>query len=171
MIRNNKQSGFTLIETLLYVVLFSFIMVGTLISIYGIMGSSARNKTKAMIEEEGSFIIGKIDWALTGAKNLEVNNSGKKLSIIKSGITEENQITISYSDGIISIQKGSHASKILNNANIKISCPEYVCFIYESGSGDGINPESITALITLTALTSEGKSISEDFSTHKYLHK
>ncbi len=77
----SKNSGFTLIETMIYIALFALIMTGTIVSIYGILGSSARNQLKAMVQEEGSFLVGKVDWSLNGASSIEVRDNGFSLTL------------------------------------------------------------------------------------------
>ena len=62
-----KNNGFTLIETLIYSVLLSLIIAGSLVGVYQIISSSDKLSTKAFIEQEGNFLLRKINWALTGA--------------------------------------------------------------------------------------------------------
>jgi len=68
--------GFTLIETLIYSFLLSFIIVGALVGIYQIISSADKLTTKAFIEQEGNFLLRKINWAITGATNLSVDLDG-----------------------------------------------------------------------------------------------
>ena len=56
----------------------------------------------------------------------------------------------------------------LNNSNIGVSG---VTFIHTLSSSDGVNPESISAVITVNATTSDGHVFSRNFSTVKYLRK
>lgn len=180
--KNKKQkynSGFTLIEAVIYVALFALIMTGALVSIYGILGSSARNQTKAMIAEEGSFLLGKIDWALSGAESISLPfdqdgdgiESGTTLSLKKFGAGSENPIVISLSDNNLVIRRGNNPANTLNNSNTFIACAPEGCFTHQSSSGDGINPESLEAKFTVSSKTSEGLSFSQDFSTIKFLRK
>ena len=180
--KNKKQkcnSGFTLIEAIIYIALFALIMVGALVSIYGILGSSARNQTKAMVAEEGSFLLGKIDWALSGAESISLpfdldgdgTESGTILSIKKFGASLDNPIVISLSEGNFVIRRGNNSSNTLNNSNITISCALEGCFTHNSSSGDGINPESLEAKFTVSSKTPEGLFFLQDFSTIKFLRK
>ena len=63
--------GFTLIETLVYLALYTIIIGGTLAAAYGMVESAARNETMAMVEEEGNFLIGKIDWILADTVSVQ----------------------------------------------------------------------------------------------------
>jgi len=171
--------GFTLIETVIYIALFAFIMTGALVSIYGILGSSARNQTKAMVQEEGSFLLGKIDWALSGVEtiNLPDDSDGDgieldlTLSVKKFDTSPENPIVITLSGGDFTISRGGGAAQTLNNTDVTVSCDPLGCFTYRAETGDGINPESLEAKFNVSALTSEGLPFSQDFSTIKYLRK
>ncbi|MEJ0001782.1 MAG: hypothetical protein WDN09_01165 [bacterium] len=70
---------------------------------------------------------------------------------------------------------GIYDGQNLNNSNVTITCNPPAggsgCFTYNTGTGDGINPESVTADFTLNTRTSEGLSYSQEFSTIKYLRK
>ena len=172
MHRSNDR-GFTLIETMVYLAIYAIIMTGALVSAYAIFGSSARNQTKAMVQEEGSFLIGKIDWALTGVQTINApaaGTSGNILSLTKYDLTVGNPVIITVASGVVSITRGG-VTKPLSNSNVVITCPAAGCFTHVSASGDGINPEYATSTFTTSAKTSEGLSFTQDFSTVKYLRK
>lgn len=175
----SHSKGFTLIETMVYLALYAIIMTGALVSVYAIFGSSARNQTKAMVQEEGSFLIGKTDWALSGTQSIALppaNSSGDILQVTKYDTTVGNPVVITCSSchnvsgGNMYITRGGITTQ-LNNSNVKIICPVQGCFTHTSASGDGINPENATSSFTVSTQTSEGLSFSQDFSTVKYLRK
>lgn len=168
--RNRTKGGFTLIETIIYVALFAFIMTSALVSVYSILSSSARNQTKAMVQEEGSFLLGKIDWALSGISSASVSNGGNTLSVIKFDTSIASPVVITLQNESFFIKRGGGPSRQLNNTNVTVSCASD-CFERVAGSGDGINPESVEANFTVSAKTSDGLSFSQDFSTIKYLRK
>lgn len=166
------REGFTLIETVIYIALFALIMSGTLVSIYGIIGSSIKNQTRAMLESEGSFLIGKMDWYLNGAKSISVEENGNIVSISKfSG--ENIKVSISE-EGIMEVEKEGTTLE-LSNSNVKVTCPLTLtnknCFIKTENSDNGIKTESIYVSFILNSLTSDGLPISQNFSTIKYLRK
>lgn len=51
--------AFTLIETVIYIALFSFIMSSVLLSVYGMTQSGTQFATKNMTANEGEFVISK----------------------------------------------------------------------------------------------------------------
>lgn len=172
--KTHTNKGFTLIETIVYLAIFAIIMTGTLSSVYAIFSSSARNQTKALAQEEGSFLLAKIDWALTGAQSINnpnANASGDTLSLNKFSPFSGNPLVISITGGEMTISRAGNPASILNNSNTTITCPPTSCFTHTSASGDGINPESLTARFTVHATTSDGLPFSQDFTTVKYLRK
>lgn len=165
------NKGFTLTETIIYVALFALIITGTLSSVYGILEANVRNQNKVMVQEEGAFILGKIDWALTGISSVGVDLAGKILTVTKSN-PSFNPLVISIDDdGNVFIERAGGGSKRLNNSNISVSCAPAGCFERTLASGDGINPESISADIIVNSRSSDGTPYSQHFSTIKYLRK
>lgn len=196
-----NQRGFTLVETMIYIALFAFIILGALVSIYGILGASTRNQTKAMVQEEGSFLLGKMDWVLSGTKNASVSTDGLTLTAVRYDGTTMT-IKVSMPDGNTTIDRGS-GEKELNNSNVSIvpvcsdgedndgdtladfpDDPDCATandndetnvtsglFTYTAGSGDGINPKSVAVKFSVKSRTSEGLPYSQEFSTIKYIRQ
>ena len=165
------QRGFTLIEVVIYIGLFAFIMTGALISVYSVFSTASHNQAKVLVQEEGSFILGKIEWTSSSISSANVSPDGLTLSVIKVDPTFGNPIVINISGGTASITRGSNPSQTLSNSNVSISCPVGGCFTHTLSGGTGINPESVSAKFTALSRTSEGVPFSQDFSTIKYLRK
>ena len=159
--------GFTLIESIIYIGIFSFIMTGSLVAIYSIISSSARNQSKAMANEEGTFLINKIDWALSGTKTASINTNGEILTIEKFDTPTDNPIVISITNEKMSIKRGNNISKNLNNSNTIISCPQIGCFTKQLPTD--LDPKSIQTQFTITTKTSEGAEYSQGFTTIKFI--
>ncbi len=62
----NHNKGFTLIETVIYIGLFTILMGTGFIAVYNLIEGSNRLNTRAVTAEEGNFVLRKINWALTG---------------------------------------------------------------------------------------------------------
>jgi prepilin-type N-terminal cleavage/methylation domain-containing protein len=168
------QRGFTMLETIIYLALFAMIMSGALVSAYGLIGSGARNQTKALVQEEGTFLLGKIDWALTGVKTINlpvVGSPGNTISVTKFDSSVGNPIVISISGSTMTITRGGNPIQALNNSNVAVTCAPAGCFSHSASTASGINPESVSAAFTITAKTAEGLTFSQDFSTIKFLRK
>jgi type II secretory pathway pseudopilin PulG len=65
MFAPNKQLGFTLIETIIYIGLFSLIFTGIFMSIHPLFTGAARMTRNIAIEGESAFILAKIEYALS----------------------------------------------------------------------------------------------------------
>lgn len=165
---SNKQQGFSLIETLIYIGLFAIIMSGIIAVAYAIFESSGRNQTKTMVQEEGNFLLAKINWALTGATAINQpasgnsDNSDNTLTLTKGG----SHLTFSLSGGNLVLQ-----SAVLNNSNITVLTPVTNPTFVFTHTGTGSNPESVTARFTLQTKTPNGQIYTQDFQTTKYLRK
>jgi len=171
-----KSGGFTLIEVVVYIGLFAIIVGGAFVTAYSIIDSIGRNQSKAMIQEEGDFLIGKINWAFSGAQSITLpaiippakSASGSTLSLAKWDTSIGNPIVITPSGSDLVISRGPNDPRPLNNSNIQVSD---LNFEHISTLGDGITPESVKSSFTLSAKTPRGEIISHTFSTTNYLRK
>jgi type II secretory pathway pseudopilin PulG len=160
------NKGFTLIETLVYLGLYSIIMTGALVSVYSIFSSSAHNEARSMVQEEGSFLIGKIDWAMSNAKIISAPAStGSTLTLTRYDGTV---VTLSLTGTDLQIVDSGGAPQTLNNTNVKISS---LTFTHVLPTSDGVNPESVGAVFTIATRSSDGLAFTRSFSTLKYLRK
>lgn len=164
--RVKSSAGFSLIEIIIYLALFSIIMSGSVVTVYQIIQNSNSLQTKVILEEEGNFILAKLNWALTGAQaNTNIESPG---------------VGISSSTLIIKTLPGNilRAQADLNNGNIR----------FNGGTGNllELNPERITvtslnfsqpvageiqASVTLTALSNDGKIFSRTLHITKHLRR
>ncbi len=151
--------GFSLIETVIYVGLFTLCIGGLVIASYMFFETSERNQTKAMLQEEKNFVSAKIKWTLSGAKTINlpaIGASGSTLSALNyDGTTHV--ITLSGTD----IKLGA---TVLNNSNVLISR-----LVFMHTYAGGTNPESVEAGFTITSKTPDGKTVSEEASTTGFL--
>ncbi len=152
-----KQHGFTLIETLVYLALFALIIGGLVVAAYMLFETSDRNQTKAMMQEEENFLLGKINWTLSGASSVSVPVAHSLLVTKYDGTI----VTITASDGTMKLN-----GTPLNNSNVTVSN-----LVFIRTYAGGTNPESIEAGFTASARTPTGIIISEIASTTRYLRK
>src|SRR4030042_5686193 len=119
-----SQAGFTLIESLLYIALFSIIIGGALVAVYQMIESSDAVSAKNIVEMEGSFLLRKIDWALTGISDTCTPALGA-LCVNKTNFAD-NPIKIGYdaaakSAWMIRGTEGVGSDDILTSGNIEIT--------------------------------------------------
>lgn len=123
-----SQNGFTLIETLIYVAFFAM-LVGTLLSItYQTISSTDQINKKIAIQQEGNFLLKKIDWSLTGVDLAA--NAGNPVAIPSSGTANQLQV-YKYASGLNPIAFALNGSNMemtaggvttqLNSSNVTIN--------------------------------------------------
>ncbi|MDP3741157.1 MAG: prepilin-type N-terminal cleavage/methylation domain-containing protein [bacterium] len=155
------QKGFTLIETLIYLALFSIIIGGVLVSAYQIIQASTQSQENALVQEEGHFLVAKINWALTGAQTISVPTAGT------SSPTDLNVTKFDSSNPVFLVNADQLLlnGAILNSNSVKI---ENVNFTHTDISPTDDLPAELQADFRVTSkLTGQF----QDFSTTKYLRK
>jgi len=164
-----RQCGFTLIETLVYLGLFALVMTGIVAAAYSMLELSGRTQARGTLTAEGNFLLGKINWGLSGASGVNPpasGSSGNTLTFTKAG----SSLSFAFSGGNLTLQRGANPVATLNNSNVTVAVTPPATSIF-SHTGSGVNPESVTASFTLSITTPNGASLSQDFSTTKYLRK
>jgi prepilin-type N-terminal cleavage/methylation domain-containing protein len=175
MKNHSTQKGFTLIEVVVYLGLFSVLMSGVIVSAYNIIESEKRNETKGLLNNEAEYIVGKINWALTGAQVVNIptpGTSGSLLSLNRvistaNGVPTITSVSIGLSVTDITITIGSNPSEKLNNNDTEIT---NLTFSRNSGTSSG-SPESVTATATVRMRTPNGSYITRDISTTSYIRQ
>ena len=158
----SKQQGFTLIEVLIYLGLFSVIFVSLLASAFVILRGINSTETKAMVLEEGNFLLAKFDWAVAGATAVSVVSNPPSLNISRFS----NPITLTFSLNGNNLQMNRGAGAVtLNNSNVIVSNLVF------SNIGAGTQVESVQVTFILSAKTSSGQDYSQTFIATKYLKK
>ena len=154
----NNKSGFTLIETLIYMVLFAIVIGGGMVATYQIIEATDADHNHVILQEEANFLLRKINWALTGANSFSIISSPPSLSITKTGSPT---IIFNENSNNLQITRGTGSPIILNSSNITVT---NLSFLPISG-GTGI-----TTSFALTTVQN-GRPASQTFSTTKYLRK
>ncbi|OGI57592.1 hypothetical protein A3B85_00770 [Candidatus Nomurabacteria bacterium RIFCSPHIGHO2_02_FULL_37_13] len=101
MTSSGKNSGFTLIETILYIALFSLLIGTAFVTVYQLIDSSGKLNIKNTTQGEGNFVLRKINWTMIGTSTFSISGS---------------ELTINKYDGItvkIKLGSGADAGKIL----------------------------------------------------------
>lgn len=112
MLIKNNTKGFTLIETLLYLALFTLIIGGGMAAAYQIIQSTEATHQKVIIQEEADFLLRKLEWALSGATVGNVSFTATTLTVTISGVP----VTFSW-DGNDNITLDS---ALLNSSFVKV---------------------------------------------------
>lgn len=163
--------AFSLIETIIYLALFGILMGGAVVSAANLFESQSRSHTTSVIEDEGNFLIGKINWALYGAEAVTsppLGSSGTTLTITKWDTAVGNPLVINQNGTNLTLSRAGGTAVVLNNSNVAIS---NLSFQHIAGSGDGVQPEGLKTSFTLTALTPNGMVVSRSFTSTNYVRK
>ncbi len=120
-----KNKGFTLLETIIYLALFSVLMSGALVTVYTLLQSGTQNLGGASIQSEGLFVNRKLTWALSGATAVTVPDS-HTLIVTRPDLGAQSPLTITAFDEVFTIQRGTGSRVPFSNtymvvANIDIT--------------------------------------------------
>lgn len=85
----NEAKGFTLLESILYIGLFSALFTGILTSVYPLFSAAQQVQTRLLLENESNFILSKIEYALTQTMS---SSEGKIISPLEN--TSSNELIV-----------------------------------------------------------------------------
>jgi type II secretory pathway pseudopilin PulG len=154
----NRQKGFTLIETLLYIAFFAFLM-GSLLGItFQTIASTDQINKKIVLQQESNFILRKMDWALTGASAVATGPLASDISITR--YTAPATVIFSQHGNFIDVNTGAGAVD-LNSTNTVVSNLVFTKTVNAN------EPAEIQASFKLSYITDPANS--ETFSLTKYL--
>jgi prepilin-type N-terminal cleavage/methylation domain-containing protein len=155
MIKNNLyHSGFTLIETIVYLALFAILMTGVLSASFNLFESSGHNASRALLAEEGSFVIAKVHGVLSGATLVTQPSTGS-------------------SSSVLSVHKAEGGMVALDPAELvggKVTLTS-ISFYHVAAIGTGLTQESVGVRFTLSTRTAQGALLSQDFFSTTSLRK
>lgn len=161
----SQNAGFTLIETLIYLGLFGIIMGSFAVAVYGIVEASGRGDTRVVMQEEGGFLIGKMNWALSGASSITAVTTPPSLTVNKYGFGL-NPLVFTIVGNTVRLQEGGGAVADLNSNSVQV-----VNFVVTNLPAANGKPQGATVMFTLRGVTPKGATVEQDFSTTQYLRK
>jgi len=166
--------GFTLLESLIYIALFGLIMSGMLSGIWAFTESADRTQTQAFLETEGNFLMQKMQYDLQHAKNISepigiATTSELVLTSDGTGSDSDSGTYVElYLADTILMRTVGEISLPLSSNSVTISDLSFK----RAGNGTSpgtTNPESIATSFQISATTSDGQVISQNFSSIEYL--
>lgn len=159
--RARLRTGFTLIEILIYIGLFSLVIGGLLFSVYGMIQGSSRLQKNVVINEEATFLLRKLDWALMGASAIVVPSSDRLEVTKPSLVPSENPLVFTLASGRVMLARGAGSAVPLTSASVSVSP-----LVFTEIPAVGPKPAALTAQFTLTHALE-----SRTFETTKYLRQ
>ncbi len=156
--------GFTLIEAIIYIALLSVLMAGVLLATYSIFQTSGSLSSKTIVQEEGNFVLRKIDWALTGTSSLSLVTTpapGAYASALSLTRYDGTQIDIRLNNAtqLIELREGGLGGTYYPITTANVSATN-LQFHYLAPSGTG--PAGIEASTTINGIV---------FYTEKYFRQ
>ncbi|HVU79834.1 MAG TPA: type II secretion system protein [Candidatus Paceibacterota bacterium] len=111
------MKGFTLIETLIYISLFGLLLSGAVVSAYQILDGGARMKQALAVQEEGNFLLQKLDWEVGQADSASIENGALVL--------QPGTIVFSELDGRMAVSRGSEEALPVTAAALAVTSTEF----------------------------------------------
>ncbi|MEK7195361.1 MAG: type II secretion system protein [Patescibacteria group bacterium] len=152
MTKHEKRKGFTLIESVIYIGLFSLITGFVLIVFYQIVGSRNQQRGKTEVDLEANFIMQKISWALVGAQSINepaVGSSSSNLSLSRFGYAL-NPVVFDLDSGKARIKKAGGEAATLNNDHVSVSS-----ILFEHLPSFQAAPEGVRITLSLVSTDAE----------------
>jgi type II secretory pathway pseudopilin PulG len=147
-------SGFTLIETVIYIALLGIIMAGAVTGAYEVMQGSTNISAKTTVQDEGGFVLRKLEWALTGLSGTPtVAGSGCAQTLHTTTYAGTNY-DVRLTGSAVEMRENSGSYAPITTSNVSVSCLKFQSL---AGTVPGV-----AATVTISG---------KDFTTTKYLRQ
>jgi hypothetical protein len=161
-----SSRGFTLIEAVIYLALFSILIGGAVVAAWSLFDAATRAGTRTMLSEETDFLLSKIDWTLASAEEVTLpgrNSSGTTLNVAKWDSATPAIMSWSGGDKDLFLD-----GERLNNTNVSV---ESALFRHVADQGAGTSPEYVEVVITTAARAPIGDVLYKTGTTTVYLRR
>lgn len=128
-------------ESVIYIALFGLLITGAVVGAYNLLEGGQRNIAATGIQEEGTFLNRKINWALSSATDATVSGGGDTITIIRPDLGAESPLVVSGDGTTITITRDTGAAVQLNSDRYPVSNLE---FEYSDIDGPGGRPPSVS---------------------------
>ncbi len=154
-----EKRGFTILETVIYIALFSLLMTGIIVTVYELLEGGMNNREAVAIQEEGGFINRKLSWALSGATFVDVDPDGKSLTITRPDLGGQSPLVFSEDVGEMRIARGSLGVPTpLTTSELKVENTEISIIPPHAGM-----PTRVSVHYTINGVPFEFKTYLRDF--------
>jgi type II secretory pathway pseudopilin PulG len=133
MNKKKKDNGFTLIETLIYSLLFTLVLGSIIFFVYVVIVSGDKLRNTIELVENAKFMEQKIKWALSGASTINIpttGNEGSTLSVTKSGTT----FIVDYAGGVVRLKSGAGDPIAITNSFVSVSSLSFEHFVFSQNT-------------------------------------
>ena len=156
-----KQSGFTLIEALVYIALFGLFMTGAIVAAYNLSEGSGRAQARAMLKMEGDFLLRKIELLCRDSSEVAsptVNASGTTLVVLRP---DGSTVRVSLVGDNLQLDSGDGPQR-LADGDVRVT---ELVFQHTRADGIGVDPEEVSFRFTVAAVAPNGMLVTERFPT------
>lgn len=117
----SRCGGFTLIEALIYLFLFTMIMVGNLSLSYSLLESNQKLGEMATDSQDIDFILGKINWLLGDFKEIILPNNEGSSNVLSLVRQSGDKYSIKEENGLLLMKINDGSFLPLHSSDIKVS--------------------------------------------------
>jgi len=120
----SRQSGFSLIEVLIYILLITFILGSIVLIAFHLLQNSDNLRQGIRVEEEANFILQKISWALNDSYQIDIpalNSEANNLVLYKNNFGSDNPIRMDLISGAVVLTRGGNTAKQINNDRFEVT--------------------------------------------------
>ncbi len=115
-----KTRGFTLLEVIIYLTLFSLLMTGILQTVFVVLETTATYQKKIAVIAESTFLNRKFTWVLAGATEVNVVSS-TTVVITRPDLGSDSPLTLTADGGGWLLKRGSAEADSLTSVELVIS--------------------------------------------------
>jgi len=153
----NHRKGFTLIEVIIYIALFSLLLGTAFTATFELINESSKLGTRNTLQEEGNFVIRKMNNLMTGASSFSTSGA---------------QLVVNKYDGekyIVKLGSGVDSGRIMVN-----DTGSFIPITTDNIEVMSLNFEKIgsnmTGILTIIKIKNKGTD-AVDFKILKYIRK
>lgn len=150
MKKQYTHTGFTLLETLIYIALFASLLTGALGAVYQLIRSQTLLTTLNTSDVEAAFVLAKLEHALHATKHLASPHTGQAYSTVLDIVTTDNTEYVFrlHSSAIELSEDGGNTFLPLTNERTRATA---LGFHYVAGAGG--MPDGVEGSTTLSGKT------------------
>ncbi len=164
------NNAFTLIEVIIYLALFSIVLGGAIVSAFTLIESNDRNQAQTRIGEEANFLLSKMDFYFSSLQTIYspapqiLCTQNCTVSIAR--YDQPTLVTFTESQNELFVSENGGMPLELSNKEVAMRALRALHM-----PADSVTNRRITITFTLSATTSRGVPISQDFETTYYTQK
>ena len=155
-----KKNGFTLIELILYIAIFSIIMIGLVQVSWTVIGAGSKSSVQEEVFSQARYLSEKLKYEIRNANGINIGTSNFDTNLASSSALQlsliqdapDNPTIINVSSGKAQIKKGSAAAVSLNSNDTVVQ--DLTFSNYSSGDSKTLN---ISFTFTIAATSGSGR--------------